>query len=218
MCANWFAFILVRHNCVFDIKVVSYQFTMSPSGTVGAPNVEVFDNEKQIVFENNQVAEEMLMTTKQKCSICKIGDLKPEGTPTPMIVYGRNGTKVHPHQYTRCRFRAGTGNMKVACRASHSLGYKTYQGMRIYEDDALQNQILVVSGQSAFHIDYLVEVVGQVSISSGTFEGIAKQYNRFHQAKLPFDVMDRQVDKFVTDRDILMNGYIFGHKGLQKKG
>ena len=171
---------------------------MSPSG------VEVFDNEKQIVFENNQVVEEMLMTTKQKCSICKIGDLKPEGTPTPMIVYGRNGTKVHPHQYTRCRFRAGTGNMKVACRASHSLGYKTYQGMRIYEDDALKNQILVVSGQSAFHIDYLVEVVGQVNISSGTFEGIAKQYNRFHQAKLPFDVMDRRVE---LTKDLVNNAY-----------
>ena len=46
-----------------------------------------------------------------------------------MVVYGRNGAKVHPHQYTRCRFRAGTGDMKVVCRASHSLGYRNYKGV-----------------------------------------------------------------------------------------
>ena len=62
----------------------------------------------------------------------------------------------------------------VVCRAS--LGYKNYKGVRIYEDDALKNDILVVSAQSAFHVDLLVDIVGQINISSATFEGIAKQY------------------------------------------
>ena len=165
---------------------------------------EIFENEKKLTFENNQVVNNVIKTTKLQCSICKVGDLKPEGKPTPIVVYGRDGATVHPHQYTRCRFRAGTGHMKVACRASYSLGSKNYRGMRIYEDDALKNDILVVSSQSAFHIEYLVEIVGQVNISSATFEGIAKQYNRFHQMKLPFDVMDRRVE---LTKDILNNAY-----------
>ena len=100
-------------------------------------NVEIFEKETKLEFENNQVVNNVLKTTKLQCSICKVGDLKPEGKPTPIVVYGRDGANVHPHQYTRCRFRAGTGHMKVACRASYSLGSKNYRGMRIYEDDAL---------------------------------------------------------------------------------
>ena len=145
-------------------------------------------------FSEDQVTKEILKTTKQKCSICKVGDLRPEGKPTQMVVYGRNGVTIHPHQYTRCNFRVGTGDRKIACRASHSLGFKTYQGMRIFEDDALKNEILVVSNQSAFYLDYLVEVVGHVDINSTTFEAMAKQYNRFHHMKLPFDVMNRRVE------------------------
>ena len=165
---------------------------------------DIFEKETKLVFDDNQVASEVLKTSRDKCSICKIGDLKPEGKPTPMVVYGRNGAKVHPHQYTRCRFRAGTGDRKVVCRASHSLGFKNYKGVRIYEDDALKNDILVVSAQSAFHVDLLVDIVGQINISSATFEGIAKQYNRLHQMKLPLDVMDRRVE---LTKDIVNNAY-----------
>ena len=162
------------------------------------------DQESLLLFEDDQVNQEVIKTTKLRCSICNVGDLKPEEKPTPIVVYGRDGAKVHPHQYTRCRFRVGTGSMKVACRASYSLGSKNYKGMKIYEDDALKNDILVVSAQSAFHIDFLVEIVGQVNISSATFEGIAKQYNRFHQMKLPCDVMDRRVE---LSRDVVNNAY-----------
>ena len=62
---------------------------------------DIFEKETKLVFDDNQVANEVLKTSRDKCSICKIGDLKPEGKPTPMVVYGRNGAKVHPHQYTR---------------------------------------------------------------------------------------------------------------------
>ena len=58
----------------------------------------------------------------------------------------------------------------------------------------MKNKFLVVSNQTAFAIDYLVDVVGQIDISSGTFNGLAKQYNRFHLMKLPFDVQSRIVE------------------------
>ena len=106
----------------------------------------------------------------------------------------------------RCNFRAGTGERKVVCRAGHghSHGFKNYKGMRIYEDDALKNDVLVVSNQTAFSIEFLVETVGRVDISSATFEGLAKEYNRYHQMKLPYDVMDRRV---LLNEDVLNNAY-----------
>ena len=166
---------------------------------------DLFGTGFKIQFSEDQILNEaVLKTTKLKCSICKIGDLRPDGKQTPMIVYGREGVRILPHQYMRCNHRVGTGDRKVSCRAGHSLGFATSKGIRIYDDDALRNQFLIVSNQTAFTIDYLLEVVGQVSISSGKFEAMAKQYNRFHLMKLPFDVMDRRVE---MNTDLLNDAY-----------
>ena len=187
---------------------VSFQF-ISQSVRMDVPNnsiePDIFENESKRAFDEGEISKErVLKSTKLKCSICKIGDLRPDGKQTQMIVYGRDGVHIIPHQYKRCNYRAGTGDMKVSCRAGHSLGFVTYKGVRIYEDDALKQDLLVVSNQSAFSIDYLVEVVGQVDISSGKFEAMAKQYNRFHLMKLPYDVMDRRVE---LNRDLLNHAY-----------
>ena len=64
-------------------------------------DAELFEKGAELVFENNQVENEILKTNKDKCTVCTIGDLKSEGKPTPMVVYGRNGAKVHPHQYIK---------------------------------------------------------------------------------------------------------------------
>ena len=53
---------------------------------------DIFEKETKLVFDDNQVANEVLKTSRDKCSICKIGDLKPEGKPTPMVP--RNGGMV----------------------------------------------------------------------------------------------------------------------------
>ena len=165
----------------------------------------LFEIDSKLEFESDQISNEFVIkTTKVKCSVCKLGDLRPDGKQTPMIIYGREGVRILPHQYMRCNYRVGTGDRKVSCRAGHSLGFATSKGVRIYDDDALKNQFLVVSNQTAFTIDYLVEVVGQVSISSGKFEAMAKQYNRFHLMKLPFDVMDRRVE---LNTDLLNDAY-----------
>ena len=127
----------------------SEYISSQPTFNVGQ-NGDIFNTGPTLEFCEDQVVHDVLKTTKVKCSICKFGELRTEGKPTQMVVYGRNGVTIHPHQYTRCNFRVGTGDRKIACRASHSLGFKTYQGMRIFEDDALRNEILVVSNQSAF--------------------------------------------------------------------
>ena len=40
-------------------------------------DVDIFEKETKLVFDDNQVASEVLKTSRDKCSICKIGDLKP---------------------------------------------------------------------------------------------------------------------------------------------
>ena len=167
---------------------------------------DIFESsDPKIEFAENQIEKsKVLMSTKLKCSICKFGDLRPDGKLTSMIVYGRDGVSILPHQYLRCNYRVGTGERKVECRAGHSHGFATYKGMRIYEDDALKNDVLIVSKQTGFTIDFLLETVGQVDISSGKFEAMAKQYNRFHLRRLPFDVMDRRVE---MNPDALNNAY-----------
>ena len=166
---------------------------------------EIFDNEAKIEFVESQVkTTEKIQSNNSKCRVCKFGDLRPDGKLTSMIVYGRDGPRVVAHQYMRCNYRVGTGERKVECRAGHSLGFATYKGMRIYEDDCLRNKTLVVTNQTAFDIDYLIEVVGQVDISSGKFDAIAKQYNRFHLRKLPYDVLDRRIE---MQPDVLSHAY-----------
>ena len=97
-------------------------------------------------------------------------------------------------------------NQKVDCRAGHSHGFYKYKGKSIYEDDSLKNDILVVSNQTGFAMDYMVEIVVRVDISSATFEGLAKEYNIFDHMnmKLPYDVMDRRVQ---INEDVVNNAF-----------
>ena len=161
------------------------------------------DNEtiRDFVYdEDTRKNAEILKSSKEICSICKVGTLVPDGDLTQIMVYGRDGPKFAFHQYMRCNFR----NKFKVCRASQSLGFSTYQGMRIYDDDALKNETLLVSKQTAFSVDFLVELVGQVDILSETFEAAAKRYNRFHALKFPLDKEHRRMELCKTT---LSNAY-----------
>ena len=56
---------------------------------------------------------------------------------------------------------------------------------KVFEADALKNKVLVISSQTAFEIEYLVEISYTVEINSDNFEGLAKLYNRMHNHRLP---------------------------------
>ena len=132
----------------------------------------------------------VIRSSKSKCTICKTGDLVPEGEPTVMIIYTRNGIENLKHQYVRCNNRSGGGS----CRASHNLGFVSLDGIRIYHDDALKEPYLITSNQTGFAMDFLVETVGQMDICNDAFEGLAKHYNRFHVMKFPFDLLERRAE------------------------
>ena len=130
-----------------------------------------------------------LKTKRTKCAVCGVGDLRPnvQGYQS-MIIYTRNGSKRVKHVPMRCN------NRNPECRAYHGHGFYQTQGHKIFEDDALRNNVLVTSAQTGFTIDYLVEVSGLVEINSDSFEGLSKAYNRFHNNKLPTDTADRRIE------------------------
>ena len=48
---------------------------------------------------------------------------------------------------------------------------------KVFEAKALKNKVLVISSQTAFEIEYLVEISYTVEINSDNFEGLNKQPN-----------------------------------------
>ena len=132
-------------------------------------------------------------TSLRKCLICKTGDIirkNRKDEKEGFMVYGRNGSRAAVHVESRCNF----SNANFECGTGYFHGYMTYKGMKIVHDDVLNNSVLVTSCQTAFDMDYLVELIGRVQISSTTFEGAAKEFNRFFNQNLPYDVIDMRVE------------------------
>ena len=136
---------------------------------------------------------DILSTHFKKCLICKSGDIVEKNrhdSKEGFVIYGRNGTRPAVHIESRCNF----SNSNFECGAGYYHGYMTYKGMKIVHDDALKNDVLVTSSQTGFDVDYLVEFVSRVQISSTTFEGASKEFNRFHNMTLPFDVLNMRTE------------------------
>ena len=136
---------------------------------------------------------DVLKTNNKKCLICKTGDIVEKNrsnTKDGFMVYGRNGSRPAIHVESRCN------STNFDCGAGYYHGYMTYKGMKILHDDALKSQVLVTSNQTGFDIEYLVELVSCVQIISTTFEGAAKEFNRFHNRTLPMDVQNKRVEIF----------------------
>ena len=73
---------------------------------------------------------------------------------------------------------------------------------KVFEADALKNKVLVISSQTAFEIEYLVEISYTVEINSDNFEGLAKLYNQMHNHRLPTATSAKREDlcrKRMTD-------------------
>ena len=147
---------------------------------------------------------ETLQTSVKKCVICKSGDVIEKSRPAKegFVIYGRNGARQAVHKEKRCNFR----NSNFECGAGYYYGYLTYNGMKMVSDNALKNPVLITSSQTAFDMDFLVEFVSRVQISSTTFEGAAKEFNRFHNMNLPYDVTGMRIE---LNRQRIAEAYYF---------
>ena len=95
-----------------------------------------------------------LETDLTSCPVCLIGEPKEinRSTKSKIIVYTRDGTLLAEHKEKRCNNRN--------CRVGAYYGYIVIRGGdRIYLPNCLNIEFLVVSSQTAFHINYLLEVV-----------------------------------------------------------
>lgn len=139
-----------------------------------------------------EVPQEILETSRrnQVCCVCKSGKIVFENRGKDTItVYGRNGVRQVHHNVYRCNNRHGEG-----CRVGYYHGYISYQGHRIYENDAIEQEVLVTTHQSAFDVEYLVEVKYRVQIGHTAYEAESKIFNRFHNRTLISDTLQKRVD------------------------
>ena len=96
-----------------------------------------------------------------------------------LLIYGKAGIRKAFHNEFRSNFR----NADKTCRAGYYHGYKTYQGMKIVENDALNKKVLVVSTHSAFDNEYMVDLVTDIKVYAATFESVAKKILQIPQPK-----------------------------------
>ena len=130
---------------------------------------------------------ERLESDVTKCLVCSSGTVVEKRTEKGLLtIFGRNGPRTALHVEKRCNFRNGG----FSCGAGYFHGYMTFKGTKYFDKYCLTNKVLNVTYQTGFDIDYLVETVGRVQISSSTFEGLTKEFNRFHCPKLPYDVLN----------------------------
>ena len=120
-------------------------------------NTELQDWEKDD-FSNQSV---ILKTSLEKCPECNIGKIVPHkrnNKSLNMIVYSRKGTYGAEHLEHICNNQ----NTFNPCRASFFYSYYKVKGKKIYYDHALKQDILVTSTQTAFEIEYLLELTALV--------------------------------------------------------
>ena len=66
--------------------------------SLDSTETEIFDNQECFNLKDEKFdTSEVLQTNKIRCSICNVGELKEDGKPTKMVVYGRNGANIIPH-------------------------------------------------------------------------------------------------------------------------
>ena len=136
----------------------------------------------------------ILKTSFQKCPVCLIGTIVNTQEKSTLLIYGSFGVKVAEHQVHRCSNR----NKLNPCRIDAYYGLPTMVisqsiGRRYTH---LKNEFLVVSNQTAFERDHLIEVVADIYLLQGCFENISKKFNRLKNRQLPTATRERRTELY----------------------
>ena len=148
--------------------------------------MEFSRQELDIETQYADTSELRLESSHIQCQVCKTGSVVAVGREANLVIYTRTGTKRGVHVEKRCN------NRSLPCRAGHYYGYvKTGEG-KVIDSDALINEYLVTSSQTAFSVDYLWETTLNIVFNRATFEGLSNVYNNFHFLNLPHDTRQRR--------------------------
>ena len=94
----------------------------------------------------------------QVCPVCNIGIIVFEAREKELLtIYGRDGMRRVHHCVYRCNNRNREG-----CRAGFFHGYITYHGHRIYDNTAIEEEVLISTEQTGFEVEYLIELKDKV--------------------------------------------------------
>ena len=141
--------------------------------------MEFTKEELEIEELNLETSNICLSSSSLNCDVCKTGNVVKVGRETSIVIYTRTGTKRGVHVEMRCN------NRSLPCRAGHYHGYLNVESAKHIQDDALKNEFLVTSSQTAFAVDYLWDITLQILFSRATFEGLGNIFNNLHFTILP---------------------------------
>ena len=156
-------------------------------------------------FTEVRIEEKVFKSNVKKCYVCGVGEVVKHSrgkAREAILVYGRNGTYSATHEEYICNNQ----NTFKPCRVSYYHGYCKVKGKTVYENNALRNDVLFSSSQTAFEIPYLLELAVTIEACSVNFEGMSTVYNRLHNRKLPSDLMPKRIElcrKRMTDAYML---------------
>ena len=142
----------------------------------------------------------ILKTSFQKCPVCLIGTIVNTQEKSTLLIYGSFGVKVAEHQVHQCSNR----NKLNPCRIGAFYMVISQSMGRRYTLECLKNEFLVVSNQTAFERDYLIEVVADIYLLQGCFENISKKFNRLKNRQLPTATRERRTELY---RKTLTNAF-----------
>ena len=142
----------------------------------------------------------ILKTSFQKCPVCLIGTIVNTQEKSTLLIYGSFGVKVAEHQVHRCSNR----NKLNPCRIGAFYMVISQSMGRRYTPECLKNEFLVVSNQTAFERDHLIEVVADIYLLQGCFENISKKFNRLKNRQLPTATRERRMELY---RKTLTNAF-----------
>ena len=154
--------------------------------------------EEEVVKEKSSLALSkeppiILKTSFQKCPVCLIGTIVNTQEKSTLLIYGSFGVKVAEHQVHRCSNR----NKLNPCRIGAFYMVISQSMGRRYTLECLKNEFLVVSNQTAFERDYLIEVVADIYLLQGCFENISKKFNRLKNRQLPTATRERRTELYL---------------------
>ena len=110
----------------------------------------------------------LLMTSHTKCRSC-FKELVWDGKHHIVVVYDLKFGEYLATRITKiCR----------KCKISEQYGYWTFEGKKHYNDDALNNEFILISEETALDIDLLKDMSNLLIVGAVPFSTYASSYNR----------------------------------------
>ena len=119
-----------------------------------------------------------LESLSKTCLYCG-ASIDVTGRSSSVVLYTRSGPIDVSQTEKRCKNRD--------CRVGYWYGYHMHNGLLVYDHDALANEYLMISRNTAFEILYLYEMVMTIFHGNVCFRSVCAIYNSVHYSAVSKD-------------------------------